>query len=93
MQRWTATIPFVLLYTISGRDVPRGLPVPVRALACLEQHMLVGLDARDDDVYWNISDPGWAAGLYYAVIGPLLLAAPFCSATGRSMSRRSTACW
>lgn len=65
--------PFVLLYTISGRDVPRGLPVPVRALACLEQHMLVGLDARDDDVYWNISDPGWAAGLYYAVIGPLLL--------------------
>lgn len=65
--------PFVLLYTISDRDAPRGLPVPVKALACLEQHMLVGLDARDDDVYWNISDPGWAAGLYYAVIGPLLL--------------------
>lgn len=62
---------FVLLYTVG--DKPRGLPIPIQALASLEQNMLVGLDTRDDDVYWNIADPGWAAGLYYAVIGPLLL--------------------
>jgi acetyl-CoA synthetase len=35
--------------------------------------MQYGLDLRPDDVYWNIADPGWAYGLYYAVIGPLLL--------------------
>lgn len=62
---------FVLLYTVG--EQPRGLPIPIRALASLEQNMLVGFDTRDDDVYWNIADPGWAAGLYYAVIGPLLL--------------------
>lgn len=62
---------FVLLYTVG--DNPRGLPIPIRALASLEQNMLVGFDTRDDDIYWNIADPGWAAGLYYAVIGPLLL--------------------
>jgi acetyl-CoA synthetase len=31
----------------------------------------VGLEP--DDVFWNIADPGWAYGLYYAVIGPLAL--------------------
>ena len=28
---------------------------------------------RGEDAYWNIADPGWAYGLYFAVIGPLLL--------------------
>lgn len=64
---------FILVYTVGDRDKPRGLPIPIKALAGLEQNMLVGLDTRDDDIYWNIADPGWAAGLYYAVIGPLLL--------------------
>ena len=31
----------------------------------------VGL--RDDDTFWNVADPGWAYGLYYAVTGPLAL--------------------
>lgn len=35
-----------------------------------------GLDLRDDDVYWNVADPVWAYGLYYAVIAPLLLGHP-----------------
>jgi acetyl-CoA synthetase len=35
--------------------------------------MRFGLDLRSDDVFWNIADPGWAYGLYYAVIGPLLM--------------------
>lgn len=34
--------------------------------------MRYGLDLQPDDVFWNIADPGWAYGLYYAVIGPLL---------------------
>jgi acetyl-CoA synthetase len=24
-----------------------------------------------DDVFWNAADPGWAYGLYYAILGPL----------------------
>ena len=35
--------------------------------------MRLGLDLHDDDVYWNLGDPAWGGGLYYAVIGPLLL--------------------
>jgi acetyl-CoA synthetase len=31
------------------------------------------IDLREDDVFWNIADPGWAYGLYYALTGPLLL--------------------
>ncbi len=31
------------------------------------------MDLRDEDAFWNIADPGWAYGLYYAVTSPLLL--------------------
>jgi acetyl-CoA synthetase len=31
------------------------------------------VDLRPEDRFWNIADPGWAYGLYYAVTGPLLL--------------------
>ena len=30
-----------------------------------------GLDVRDDDVFWNIADPGWAYGLYFALLAPM----------------------
>ncbi len=26
---------------------------------------------REDDVFWNAADPGWAYGLYYALLGPM----------------------
>ncbi|WP_244433936.1 AMP-binding protein [Azospirillum sp. B506] len=35
--------------------------------------MRMGLDLRDDDIYWNMADPGWAYGAYYGLVGPLLL--------------------
>jgi acetyl-CoA synthetase len=65
--------PFVLLYTSHIGGTPKGIAVPVKALAGIEEHMRLGLDLRDDDVYWNLGDPAWAGGLYYAVVGPLLL--------------------
>ena len=65
--------PFIILYTLSIGGTPKGIPVPVNALAGIEEHMRLGLDLRDDDVYWNLGDPAWGGGLYYAVIGPLLL--------------------
>jgi acetyl-CoA synthetase len=35
--------------------------------------MTFGLDVRPDDVHWNVADPGWAYGLYYGLIGTLLI--------------------
>lgn len=32
-----------------------------------------GLDLQEEDFFWNLADPGWAYGLYYGLIGPLLL--------------------
>jgi acetyl-CoA synthetase len=64
----------LLMMSTSGTTgPPKGVRVPVRALAAMSSYMRFGLDLREDDVYWNIADPGWAYGLYYAVIGPLLI--------------------
>lgn len=64
---------FVLVYTSGTTGQPKGVEVPIWALASMESYMRHGLGLTDDDVYWNIGDPGWAYGLFYGVIGPLLL--------------------
>jgi acetyl-CoA synthetase len=61
----------VELYTSGTTGPPKAVPVPVRALAAFRSYMRYGLDVAEDDVYWNAADPGWAYGLYYAVLGPL----------------------
>jgi acetyl-CoA synthetase len=62
----------ILIYTSGTTGNPKGVEVPAKALASFEAYMRFGYDLRPDDVYWNIADPGWAYGLYYALIGPLL---------------------
>ncbi|AQQ54102.1 AMP-binding protein [Planococcus lenghuensis] len=68
---------FILLYTSGTTGHPKGVEVPVKALASFEGYMRFGLDLRQDDIFWNIADPGWAYGLYYALVGPLLLGQTF----------------
>ena len=35
--------------------------------------MLDAIDLRPEDNYWNVADPGWAYGMLYAVVGPMML--------------------
>ncbi|MBS0506334.1 MAG: AMP-binding protein [Proteobacteria bacterium] len=77
---------FLQLYTSGTTGAPKGVPVPAFAIASFIAYMRYGFDVRADDLFWNGADPGWAYGLYYAVVGPLaigranvLLAAGFSS--------------
>jgi len=65
--------PMILIFTSGTTGNPKGVPVPVKGLASFHAYMRFGLDVREDDTYWNMADPGWAYGLYYNLVGPLLL--------------------
>jgi acetyl-CoA synthetase len=65
--------PFVLLYDAAAAGLPKGLPMPVKSLAFVEKDMKLVLDVREDDVFWDVADPSWGGGLFYAVLGSLLL--------------------
>jgi acetyl-CoA synthetase len=64
---------FLIMSTSGTTGLPKGVAVPLHALKSFLVYMrdAVGLLARDK--FWNIADPGWAYGLYYAVTGPLLM--------------------
>ena len=64
---------FMMMSTSGTTGPAKGVPVPLRALLSFGAYMRDAVDLRDDDVFWNIADPGWAYGLYYAVAGPLML--------------------
>lgn len=64
---------FLMMSTSGTTGAPKGVSVDLSALLSFGVYMRDGIDLREDDVFWNIADPGWAYGLYYAVIGPLLL--------------------
>lgn len=64
---------FLMMSTSGTTGLPKGVPVPIKALSSFYVYMRDAIDLRPDDRFWNIADPGWAYGLYYAVTGPLLL--------------------
>lgn len=87
---------FLQLYTSGTTGAPKGVPVPAFAMASFVAYMRYGFDVRPGDVFWNGADPGWAYGLYYAVVGPLavgrpnvLLARGFTSAVAREVIEKT----
>jgi acetyl-CoA synthetase len=65
--------PFLMLFTSGTVGPAKGVAVPQKALLSMMAYMRYGIGLREEDIYWNVADPGWAYGLYYAVVGPLLL--------------------
>lgn len=63
----------LMMFTSGTTGPAKGVMVPLKALLSFDVYMRHAIDLRAEDAYWNIADPGWAYGLYYAVIGPLLL--------------------
>ncbi|MBW0149270.1 AMP-binding protein [Marinobacter arenosus] len=69
----TGDDPFLQMFTSGTVGKSKGVAVPARALLAFYVYMKYAIDLREDDKFWNVADPGWAYGLYYAVVGPLLM--------------------
>lgn len=68
--------PLVHIFTSGTTGRPKGVVVPVAAIAGFRAYVEYGCDVREDDVFWNAADPGWAYGLYFGVIASLSLGVP-----------------
>jgi acetyl-CoA synthetase len=65
--------PMLMMFTSGTTGLPKSLFVPVRAIAAFRRYMIDGIGLTAEDRFWNLADPGWGYGIYYAVIGPLAL--------------------
>lgn len=65
--------PFLMMFTSGTTGLAKPVPVPLKAILAFVGYMCDAIGLRPDDAFWNLADPGWAYGLYYAVTGPLAL--------------------
>lgn len=61
----------IQIYTSGTTGKPKGVAVPLRALAGFQAYGEFGLGLTPEDVFWNAADPGWAYGLCFGVITAL----------------------
>ena len=69
----TAEDPFIMMFTSGTVGSAKGVAVPLKALPGFLVYMKYCIGVGPEDRFWNMADPGWAYGLFYAVAGPLLL--------------------
>jgi acetyl-CoA synthetase len=65
--------PILIMFTSGTTGPAKSLLVPLRAVAGFKHYVTDAIGLAKDDRFWNMADPGWAYGLYYAIIGPLAL--------------------
>ncbi len=68
--------PLIQIFTSGTTGNPKGVVVPLEALASFRAYAQFGFDLRPDDVFWCAADPGWAYGLYFGVLATLLTGTP-----------------
>ncbi|MDA0230150.1 MAG: AMP-binding protein [Proteobacteria bacterium] len=69
----TAEDPFIMMFTSGTVGSAKGVAVPLKALPGFLVYMKYAIGVGPEDRFWNMADPGWAYGLFYAVAGPMLL--------------------
>ena len=61
----------IRMYTSGTTGRPKGVSLPVKAMATWQLYIEFGLHVTADDVFWCAADPGWAYGLFAGVLGPM----------------------
>lgn len=68
--------PFIHVYTSGTTGNPKGVIVPIRALAAFQAYAEFGFDLKADDIFWCAADPGWAYGLYFGILATFTTGVP-----------------
>lgn len=68
--------PVIHIYTSGTTGSPKGVVVPMRALAAFSAYAEFGLGLRSDDVFWCAADPGWGYGLFFGIIATFTTSTP-----------------
>jgi acetyl-CoA synthetase len=65
--------PFLIMFTSGTSGLAKPLFVPLRAIVPFVIYLRDAVGVQPQDRFWNLADPGWAYGLYYAVTAPLAM--------------------
>ncbi|WP_109005909.1 AMP-binding protein [Streptomyces rishiriensis] len=68
--------PLVHMFTSGTTGKPKGVVHPVSYIAAWQIYLEYGLGVTQDSTYWCAADPGWAYGLYAAIVAPLAAGIP-----------------
>ncbi|MEE1757780.1 MULTISPECIES: AMP-binding protein [unclassified Streptomyces] len=68
--------PLVHMFTSGTTGKPKGVIHPVSYIAGWQIYLEYGLGVTPDSSYWCAADPGWAYGLYSAIVAPLAAGVP-----------------